>query len=78
MRVQSAVLCLLTATSALAAEKKIKVASIFATPIEEPWDHQIHVALLKAEKELGYSPKISLEEGMRRSIAWCIEQGIQI
>ena len=37
----------------------MKVAAIFATPIEEPWDNQIHVALLKAQKELGISYKWS-------------------
>ena len=39
--------------AAFAKDKKLKVAAIFATPIEEPWDNQIHVALQKAEKELG-------------------------
>ena len=29
----------------------------------------------KAKRELGYRPEIALEEGMRRSIAWCIERG---
>jgi basic membrane lipoprotein Med (substrate-binding protein (PBP1-ABC) superfamily) len=43
---------------AMAAEKT-KVAAIFATPIEEPWDNQIHVALLKAQKELGIDYKWS-------------------
>ncbi len=33
-------------------ETKLKVASIFATPIEEPWDGCIHEALLKARDEL--------------------------
>jgi nucleoside-diphosphate-sugar epimerase len=33
---------------------------------------------LKAQKELGYDPKIDLEEGMRRSIRWCLEKGIKI
>ena len=33
-------------------EGKLKVASIFATPIEEPWDGCIHEALLKARDEL--------------------------
>ncbi|RTZ96306.1 MAG: BMP family ABC transporter substrate-binding protein [Deltaproteobacteria bacterium] len=37
---------------AMSAEK-IKVAGVFETPIEEPWVNQIHMALLKAEKELG-------------------------
>ena len=44
---------------AFAQDKKLKVASIFATPIEEPWDHQIHVALQKAEAELGIEYKWS-------------------
>jgi nucleoside-diphosphate-sugar epimerase len=29
----------------------------------------------RAERELGYDPKIELEEGMRRSIRWCLEHG---
>lgn len=41
------------------AEGSLKVAAIFATPIEEPWDNQIHVALLKAQKELGIDYKWS-------------------
>ena len=31
-----------------------------------------------ARRELGYDPEIELEEGMRRSIAWCREQGIDL
>ena len=38
----------------------------------------IACSITKAEQELGYQPKIALEEGMRRSLAWCIEQGIRI
>jgi nucleoside-diphosphate-sugar epimerase len=38
----------------------------------------IACSITKAEKELGYQPKVALEEGMRRSLAWCIEQGIRI
>jgi nucleoside-diphosphate-sugar epimerase len=30
----------------------------------------------RAEKELGYRPAIALEEGMRRSLAWCVAKGI--
>ncbi len=29
-----------------------------------------------AEKELGYRPTVALEEGMRRSLKWCEEQGM--
>jgi basic membrane lipoprotein Med (substrate-binding protein (PBP1-ABC) superfamily) len=35
------------------AQDKLKVAAVFETPIEEPWVNQIHVALKKAEAELG-------------------------
>lgn len=35
------------------AQEPIKVAAVFETPIEEPWVNQIHVALLKAQQELG-------------------------
>jgi nucleoside-diphosphate-sugar epimerase len=31
-----------------------------------------------AEKELGYRPQVSLEEGMRRSLKWCAERGTRI
>jgi len=41
------------ANPVFAAGKKLKVAAVFETPIEEPWVNQIHVALLKAQKELG-------------------------
>lgn len=37
----------------------LKVAAVFATPIEEPWDHQIHEALLKAKAQLGIDYKWS-------------------
>lgn len=47
-----------SATSAFAAAP-LKVAAVFATPIEEPWDHQIHVALQKAEKSLDIEYKWS-------------------
>jgi nucleoside-diphosphate-sugar epimerase len=29
----------------------------------------------RAEHELGYAPTVDLEEGMRRSIRWCLDQG---
>jgi nucleoside-diphosphate-sugar epimerase len=29
----------------------------------------------KAEMELGYHPAVELEEGMRRSITWCMTSG---
>lgn len=38
----------------------------------------IACSITKAEKELHYDPKISLEEGMRRSIRWALDHGQQI
>ncbi len=39
--------------AAMAETGGLKVAAVFETPIEEPWVNQIHVALLKAQAELG-------------------------
>lgn len=38
----------------------------------------ISCSIDKAKRELGYYPLVDLREGMRRSIAWCLEQGIAI
>jgi len=35
----------------------------------------IACSVAKAEKELGYRPTVELEEGMRRSLRWCQENG---
>ena len=37
----------------------------------------IACSVTRAEKELGYQPRIALEEGMRRSLKWCGENGIK-
>ena len=39
-------------------------------------DKTIACSIDKAARELGYLPDIELEEGMRRSLAWCIESGM--
>lgn len=38
----------------------------------------IACSVAKAERELGYRPVVELEEGMRRSLKWCVANGIQI
>jgi len=38
----------------------------------------IACSVAKAERELGYRPAFELEEGMRRSLAWCHANGILI
>jgi nucleoside-diphosphate-sugar epimerase len=52
------------------------------------YDPKIHVlsemnktiacSIEKARRELGYDPKIALEEGMRRSIAWMLANGAKL
>lgn len=41
-------------------------------------DKDIACSIEKAEKELGYFPKIGLRKGMEKSIKWCREQGVDI
>jgi nucleoside-diphosphate-sugar epimerase len=36
----------------------------------------IAFSIEKAKRELGYRPEIALEEGMRRSISWCVASGL--
>jgi nucleoside-diphosphate-sugar epimerase len=31
-----------------------------------------------ARRDLGYEPEVELFEGMRRSIRWCIAQGVEL
>jgi nucleoside-diphosphate-sugar epimerase len=37
----------------------------------------IACSVTRAERELGYAPKVALEEGMRRSLQWCAERGLE-
>ena len=41
-------------------------------------DKTIACDISVAKAELGYSPTVDLAEGMRRSIAWCLEHGIEL
>lgn len=38
----------------------------------------IAVDIAAARRDLGYEPEVALAEGMRRSVQWCIEQGIEL
>jgi nucleoside-diphosphate-sugar epimerase len=40
--------------------------------------HTIACSIEKAQRELGYAPMIELEEGMRRSLSWCMKKGIPL
>jgi nucleoside-diphosphate-sugar epimerase len=41
-------------------------------------DETIACSVEKAQRELGYAPAVALEEGMRRSIRWCLDAGQEI
>jgi nucleoside-diphosphate-sugar epimerase len=38
----------------------------------------IACSIERAQQELGYKPLVDLREGMRRSVAWCLENGIAL
>ena len=38
----------------------------------------IAVDISAARNDLGYEPEFALAEGMRRSVQWCLEQGIEL
>jgi nucleoside-diphosphate-sugar epimerase len=41
-------------------------------------DKTIACDISAARTDLGYAPDVALEEGMRRSIRWCVEQGLDL
>jgi nucleoside-diphosphate-sugar epimerase len=41
-------------------------------------NHTIACDISRAREELGYEPTVELEEGMRRSIRWCLDHGEQL
>lgn len=65
---------------ALAADKVIQGVGLYHQKIHvlSEMNRTIACSIARAERELGYDPKIALEEGMRRSIAWVLEHGGQI
>ena len=41
-------------------------------------DKTIACSIARAEEDLGYRPTVELEEGMRRSLAWCRDNGVSL
>jgi nucleoside-diphosphate-sugar epimerase len=41
-------------------------------------DKTIACDITVARQELGYDPQVALEEGMRRSIRWCKDEGLSL
>ncbi len=40
--------------------------------------HTIAVDISRSTAEIGYVPQVALYEGMRRSIRWCLDQGLEL
>ncbi|HWF20273.1 MAG TPA: NAD(P)-dependent oxidoreductase [Verrucomicrobiae bacterium] len=64
---------------ALVADKTLQALGLYHQKIHvlSEMNKTIACSVARAEKELGYRPAVSLEEGMRRSMAWCVQQGIK-
>ena len=41
-------------------------------------NHTIACDISVTRRELGYEPQVELYAGMRSSIRWCVEQGLQL
>jgi nucleoside-diphosphate-sugar epimerase len=41
-------------------------------------NHTIACDISVTRNELGYEPRVELYEGMRRSIRWCVDEGLQL
>ncbi len=65
---------------ALVADAALQAAGMYHQKIHvlSEMNKTIACSVARAEKELGYRPAVELEEGMRRSLAWCAAQGIKI
>jgi nucleoside-diphosphate-sugar epimerase len=62
------------------ADKMIQTSGYYSPSIHvlSEMNKTIACSVQKAQNELGYRPDVSLEEGMRRSISWCVENRILI
>jgi nucleoside-diphosphate-sugar epimerase len=67
-------------TVAEAADAVLQAAGLYQQKIHvlSEMNKTIACSIQKAERELAYRPQVALEEGMRRSIRWCLERGIVI
>jgi nucleoside-diphosphate-sugar epimerase len=67
-------------TLANSADAVIQAAGLYHQKIHvlSEMNQTIACSIQKAERELGYKPIVALEEGMRRSIRWCLDQGVAI
>lgn len=63
---------------AFVADKTLQALGVYHQKIHvlSEMNKTIACSVAKAGRELGYAPRVALEEGMRRSLRWCVERGI--
>jgi nucleoside-diphosphate-sugar epimerase len=69
----------LASEMAFLADKLLQSAGLYHQKIHvlSEMNKTIACSVSRAEEELDYRPTVDLEEGMRRSLAWCKEQGLE-
>lgn len=69
----------LASEMAFLADKLLQSAGLYQQKIHvlSEMNKTIACSVSRAEEELDYRPTVELEEGMRRSLAWCQEQGLE-
>jgi len=62
------------------ADRAIQATGLYNSKVHvlSEMDKTIACSIDAAVADLGYDPQVDLEEGMRRSIRWCLESGAQI
>jgi nucleoside-diphosphate-sugar epimerase len=67
----------LASSVAYCADKTLQALGLYHQKIHvlAEMNKTIACSVSRAERELGYNPKVALEEGMRRSLQWCCENG---
>jgi nucleoside-diphosphate-sugar epimerase len=68
----------LASTLAGVADAALQAAGLYNQKIHvlSEMNQTIACSVARAERELGYRPAVELEEGMRRSIRWCVDNGV--
>jgi nucleoside-diphosphate-sugar epimerase len=69
----------LASSIAFAADRLLQGVGLYHQKIHvlSEMNKTIVCSVSKAERELGYRPTVALEEGMRRSLAWCLAHGMK-
>ena len=70
----------LTSELALAGDRLLQSAGLYVQKLHvlSEMNKNIACTIAKAQRDLGYAPEVELEEGMRRSIDWCLRHEVSL